>query len=154
MAEMDPGNSGEGWERKVLEKVALAAITEQRAARRWGMVFKMLILLYLFVVLFVGMGWIKRAGDKSLGKHSALVELRGVIAADSQASADNVTSGLQAAFKDGGELVAGGTVKATILGAGRGDKVLVFKFKRKKQYKKTIGHRQSFTEVKVGDIVI
>ena len=67
MAEMDPGNSGEGWERKVLEKVALAAITEQRAARRWGMVFKMLILLYLFVVLFVGMGWIKRAGDKSLG---------------------------------------------------------------------------------------
>jgi large subunit ribosomal protein L21 len=62
---------------------------------------------------------------------------------------------VKAAFKDGGELVAGGTtVKATILGAGRGDKILVFKFKRKKQYKKTIGHRQSFTEVKVGDIVI
>ena len=60
---------------------------------------------------------------------------------------------IKAAFKDGGELVAGGgTVKATILGEGRGDKVLVFKFKRKKQYKKTIGHRQSFTEVKVGEI--
>ena len=56
------------------------------------------------------------------------------------------------AFQDGGELTAGGTVKATILGNGRGDKVLVFKFKRKKQYKKTIGHRQSFTDVKVGDI--
>ena len=51
-------------------------------------------------------------------------------------------------------MVAGGTVKATILGAGRGDKILVFKFKRKKQYKKTIGHRQSFTEVKVGDILV
>jgi protease-4 len=100
MAELDPSGSGEGWERKVLEKVALAAITEQRAARRWGMVFKLLILLYLFVVLFIGMGWIKRAGEKSLGKHTALVELRGVIAEDSQASADNVTSGLQAAFKD------------------------------------------------------
>ena len=61
---------------------------------------------------------------------------------------------VKAAFKDGGELVAGGTVKATIVGNGRGDKIIVFKFKRKKQYKKTIGHRQSFTEVKVGDIVV
>ena len=58
----------------------------------------------------------------------------------------------KAAFNDSGELVSGGTVKGTIVGNGRGDKVLVFKFKRKKQYKKTIGHRQSFTEVKVGDI--
>jgi large subunit ribosomal protein L21 len=60
----------------------------------------------------------------------------------------------KAAFNEGGELVTGGTVKATIVGAGRGDKVLVFKFKRKKQYKKTIGHRQSFTEVKVGEILV
>jgi large subunit ribosomal protein L21 len=61
---------------------------------------------------------------------------------------------VKAAFQEGGEMVAGGTVKATILGAGRGDKVLVFKFKRKKQYKKTIGHRQSFTEVKIGEILV
>jgi len=60
----------------------------------------------------------------------------------------------KAAFKEGGEVVTGGTVKATIVGAGRGDKVLVFKFKRKKQYKRTIGHRQDFTEVKVGDILV
>jgi len=59
----------------------------------------------------------------------------------------------KAAIKDGGEIVTGGTVKATIQSAGRGDKILVFKFKRKKQYKKTIGHRQSFTELKIGDIV-
>ena len=58
----------------------------------------------------------------------------------------------KAAFGDGGELVPGATVKGTIVSNGRGDKVIVFKFKRKKQYKKTIGHRQSFTEVKVGDI--
>ena len=57
------------------------------------------------------------------------------------------------AFEDSGEPVSGGSLKATIVGNGRGDKVLVFKFKRKKQYKKTIGHRQSFTEVKVGDVV-
>ena len=60
----------------------------------------------------------------------------------------------KASFKEGGELVSGGTVKGTIVANGRGDKIIVFKFKRKKQYKKTIGHRQSFTEVKVGDIVV
>lgn len=60
---------------------------------------------------------------------------------------------VKVAFSDGGELLSSATVKGTILGEGRGDKVLVFKFKRKKQYKKTIGHRQSFTEVKVGEIV-
>src|SRR3954453_1593325 len=60
----------------------------------------------------------------------------------------------KAAFKDGGELVGGARVKATITGADRGEKIIVFKFKRKKQYKKTIGHRQSFTEVKIGDILV
>ncbi|OYT68579.1 MAG: hypothetical protein CFK52_14725 [Chloracidobacterium sp. CP2_5A] len=37
---------------------------------------------------------------------------------------------------------------------GRGDKIIVFKFKRKKQYKRTIGHRQNFTAVKISDIVL
>jgi large subunit ribosomal protein L21 len=59
----------------------------------------------------------------------------------------------KAAFGDSGEMVPVSTVKATIVGNGRGPKIIVFKFKRKKQYKKTIGHRQSFTSVKVGDIV-
>ena len=58
----------------------------------------------------------------------------------------------KAAFNDSSELIAA-RVKGTIVANGRGDKVLVFKFKRKKQYKKTIGHRQSFTEVRVGEIV-
>ena len=43
-------------------------------------------------------------------------------------------------------------VVGEVVGEGRGAKVLVFHYKRKKQYKKTIGHRQSFTEVKVGEI--
>ena len=57
-------------------------------------------------------------------------------------------------FPDGSDMVKGGIVKATILGNGRDAKVVVFKFKRKKQYKKTIGHRQAFTELKVGEIVV
>jgi len=97
MADQSPQN--EPWERQALERVALAAISEQRTARRWSMAFRMILLLYLFIVLFVGMGWVgKREG--MAGKHTALVELRGVIAADSQASADNIMGGLQAAFKD------------------------------------------------------
>jgi len=41
----DPQLNDPQWERGVLEKVALAAIREQRAARRWGMFFKMMVLL-------------------------------------------------------------------------------------------------------------
>jgi len=59
---------------------------------------------------------------------------------------------VKVAFGDSGELVSGASVKGTITGNGRGEKIIVFKFKRKKQYKKTIGHRQSYTQVKVGDI--
>jgi large subunit ribosomal protein L21 len=44
-------------------------------------------------------------------------------------------------------------VKGTITAHGRGDKLLVFKFKRKKQYKRTIGHRQNFTRVAVNEIL-
>ena len=60
--------------------------------------------------------------------------------------------------RDSNELVTGdglssAKVKATIVEHGRGDKVLVFKFKRKKQYKRTIGHRQNYTAVRVSEIV-
>ncbi|MBZ5623458.1 MAG: 50S ribosomal protein L21 [Acidobacteriia bacterium] len=58
---------------------------------------------------------------------------------------------VKAAFPEGGDIVTAGSITATIVANGRADKVLVFKFKPKKQYKKTIGHRQSFTELKVGD---
>jgi large subunit ribosomal protein L21 len=47
----------------------------------------------------------------------------------------------------------GARVKGTIAAHGRGDKVIVFKFKRKKQYKRTIGHRQNFTRVTVNEIL-
>ena len=52
-----------------------------------------------------------------------------------------------------GEAAQGARVKGTIMAHGRGDKVIVFKFKRKKQYKRTIGHRQNYTEVTVNEIL-
>ncbi|HLG98542.1 MAG TPA: 50S ribosomal protein L21 [Bryobacteraceae bacterium] len=63
-----------------------------------------------------------------------------------------------AVMNDSNELVAGAAagnarVKGTITAHGRGDKVIVFKFKRKKQYKRTIGHRQNYTEVTINEIL-
>jgi protease-4 len=88
------------WERQTLEKVALAAVTEQRRARRWGILFKSLGFIYLFLVLFAILGWFNQPEVAVGGKHTALVDLQGVIAPGAQASADRVIEGLQKAFKD------------------------------------------------------
>ena len=50
--------------------------------------------------------------------------------------------------------LGGAKVTAQVLGEGRGEKILVFKLKRKKQYKKMQGHRQSFVEVKINEILV
>src|ERR1700723_1975644 len=50
--------------------------------------------------------------------------------------------------------LSGAKVTGTVLGEGRGDKILVFKLKRKKQYKKMQGHRQNFVEVKINEILV
>ncbi|MBI3938066.1 MAG: S49 family peptidase [Betaproteobacteria bacterium] len=99
MAETGSGDAGENWERKVLEKVALAAIQEQRRARHWGIFFKLLLFIYLFALLFVGLGWFGKR-DGLPGRLTALVDVRGVIAPGSPASAEAITTGLQEAFKD------------------------------------------------------
>jgi large subunit ribosomal protein L21 len=44
------------------------------------------------------------------------------------------------------------SVKATVIGHGKDDKVIVFKMKRRKQYKRTQGHRQGYTEIKIEKI--
>ncbi|MBV9302761.1 MAG: 50S ribosomal protein L21 [Acidobacteriaceae bacterium] len=52
-----------------------------------------------------------------------------------------------------GDALKNARVRAKIAAHGRGDKVIVFKFKRKKQYKRTIGHRQNYTRVEVQEIL-
>ena len=64
-----------------------------------------------------------------------------------------------AVSNDDGELLAGEDVKsakvtATIAGHERGKKILVFKFKRRKHYRRLSGHRQHYTQVKIGNIVL
>lgn len=59
------------------------------------------------------------------------------------ADGDNVTIGAP--------LIAGASVPAKVLSHGRGDKVMIFKFRRRKHYRKTQGHRQDYTEIQIGD---
>jgi large subunit ribosomal protein L21 len=57
-----------------------------------------------------------------------------------------------AAVKFGAPLVAGAAVKATVVGHGKGDKVTIFKLRRRKHYKKSQGHRQQYTEIEITGI--
>jgi len=89
------------WEREVLERLARAALDEQRRARHWGIFFKTLVFLYLFVLLFVALGWLGGKEGRVVGRHTALVAVEGVIAADAEASAERINAGLKDAFEDG-----------------------------------------------------
>ena len=55
-------------------------------------------------------------------------------------------------IKVGTPLVSGATVTATVVSHGRGDKVRIFKMRRRKHYQKNQGHRQNFTELQIGSI--
>jgi protease-4 len=92
--------SGENWERDVLNRLAFATLNEQRRARRWSVFFKLLLFIYFGAVLFYvpGSDWgeVELAG----GKHTALIDIEGVIAANSTANADSIISGLRSAFKN------------------------------------------------------
>jgi large subunit ribosomal protein L21 len=52
----------------------------------------------------------------------------------------------------GAPLVAGASVKVTVVAHGRGDKVRIFKMRRRKHYQKHQGHRQNYTEVRIDEI--
>jgi protease-4 len=87
------------WERDLLERLAFAALTEQRRARRWGIFFKLFFAAYLVLILVLAQSdsW---SGKALTTSHTALVDMEGVISADSLANADNVISGLRAAFEN------------------------------------------------------
>lgn len=89
------------WERELVNRLAFASLNEQRRTRRWGILFKALIFVYLFGVLFAfrSDGW--ETVTAKVGRHTALVEISGIIADGADASADNIITGLRAAFDDG-----------------------------------------------------
>jgi protease-4 len=87
------------WEKQLIEKLAGAALKEQRRARRWGIFFKLLFFAYLTVIILLVLDW---HGPDSLGagRHTALVDVVGVIDAKGDSSADRITEALQNAFKN------------------------------------------------------
>ena len=87
------------WERKAIEKLATDALSEQRRARRWGIFFKLFAVCYFTLILVMAFDW-KGDGELGGGKHTAMVELSGVIEAKGEANADRIMAALQSAFKD------------------------------------------------------
>ena len=86
---------------KLLEKTLLAGIQEQRRARRWGIFFKSLTFIYLFCALALFTPLLQFGGDKTVvgDGHTAIINVRGMIADEEPASADNVVGALRAAFE-------------------------------------------------------
>lgn len=87
------------WERELITKLAMGALTEQRRARRWGIFFKFFMVAYLLIFVFM----LLPDQDAAIGvgkKHTALIEVQGVIADDSEASADNIVTSLRHAFEN------------------------------------------------------
>ncbi len=88
------------WEREVITQLAEASLKEQRRSRRWGIIFKLLTFAYIGVVIFM----LSEASDLTTvsvnEKHTALVELTGVIADTEKANADNIVTALRNAFEN------------------------------------------------------
>jgi len=89
------------WERDVLEKLAFAAITEQKRTRRWGIFFKMLMFGYLFAIFAVALyPKFKQEFETSGKSHTAVIDLVGMIAEDQGANAESIIDSLRNAVKD------------------------------------------------------
>lgn len=98
---MADSNTESNWQQTTIEKLALSGLKEQKAARRWGLFFKALLFIYLFTLLFIGLGWFG-AGSKSSSAHTALIDISGVIGAGDAVNADSVIASLQDAYDNKG----------------------------------------------------
>jgi protease IV len=95
----DNNQNDPNWERQTLEKLAFAAIREQRRNRFWGVLFKSLTFIYLFMLLFYALDWV--GGDSSANSdHTALIDIYGVIGSDDQVNADDVIGSLESAYEN------------------------------------------------------
>ncbi len=90
-----------GWERNALEKLAFAALAEQRAARRWKIFFRLSWLLFFIVVAWAALSRSQATANKTVA-HTAVVEIKGEISAGATASAEFVVAAMRSAFEDEG----------------------------------------------------
>ena len=124
-----------GWERATLEKLAFASLNEQKATRRWKTFVRLAWLGFLIALIWIGLHRGTPTTDATK-PHTAVVEIKGEIAAGSDASAEFVNAALRAAFEDEGSKAVvllinspgGSPVQAGIIN----DEVLRLKAKFKK----------------------
>lgn len=90
-----------GWERATLEKLAFAAIKEQRAARRWKTFVRLAWLAFFVALLWLGFSRTQSTAVTT-APHTAVVEIEGPIASDANASAEFIVAALRSAFEDAG----------------------------------------------------
>ena len=96
-----PTVAGVSWERATIEKLVLAQVREQRAARRWKLFMRLMWLLVIGAVLW----FVYKAESMNAPittPHTAVIEIRGEIAKGAEASAENVVASLKSAFEDSG----------------------------------------------------
>ena len=101
MAENNGSNSQSQWAQDTLEKIALTGLSEQRRARRWSIFFKILTFLYLFLILFLMLGWLGNGKAVSTA-HTALIDISGVIEPGGDVDADSVIGSLGDAYDNKG----------------------------------------------------
>lgn len=92
-----------GWERTILENLAMAVVTEQRQARRWRNGIRLAWLLFLVGLAWIGMDRSPATPDGS-NPHTAVVKIEGEIASGAEASAELIISAMRSAFEDKGSL--------------------------------------------------
>lgn len=92
------GAGDEGREGRLIEKLVNTLQSEQRKSRRWGIFFKLLTFVYLFALLFVLNLPIGDSLKSETTEHTAVIDVDGPIAADKNASADNIIGSLREAF--------------------------------------------------------
>ena len=95
--------AGADWERGLLEKLLTSTLEEQRTARRWRIFFRFAALGAFLTTLGVLAGWFHLSDYTAVNtRHTAVIELNGVLESKGQVDADAVIDGLRAAFKDPG----------------------------------------------------
>jgi protease IV len=100
-AEADRAALTPGWERASFEKLMFATLEEQRTARRWRTIRSLAWLAFFVFLLWALMHRGSPATDKT-SAHTAVIEIKGEIASDSDASAESVVASMRSAFEDSG----------------------------------------------------
>lgn len=95
-----PSRNKDGWEHDLIRELALESVREKRRARRWGIFFKLLLAAYLLALLLLANPDLQRSTHMDADEYTALIEVKGVISADSEARADYVVTGLREAYED------------------------------------------------------